>query len=154
MPQNVDLVWLHSSHDGEVPVRKNRIKAWLDQMFFLLNGLTQPKPKIKKTYFFWFTISICTVTAEEAMACLKQSTSNLLRRAREFCILTPDCSKNAERRTLAWWWKLLFDHKSWIRAALKSFIEEREMSIFLYGWGAKILSLPQNGPVSKWALKI
>lgn len=94
--KNRPLVTTWSQGD-KVPDVKNRLKVKQDQMFFLLDGLSQTKPKIRKTRgadllpccdggLHW---ELWPAAAEPAL--------HLLMGLWEWEGLTPDCSKNAER---------------------------------------------------------
>lgn len=94
--KNRPLVTTWSQGD-KVPDVKNRLKVKLDQMFFLLDGLSQTKPKLGKhaglIYYHsvmgWLRWELWPVAAEPAL--------RLLMGLWEWEGLTPDCSKNAER---------------------------------------------------------
>lgn len=86
------------SQGDKVPDVKNRLKVKLDQMFFLLDGLSQTKPKIRKTHRADLLLCCDGWLHWEPWPVLTEPALHLLMALWEQEGLTPDRSKNAERR--------------------------------------------------------
>lgn len=95
--KNWPLVTTWSQGD-KVPDVRNRLKVKLDQMFFLLDGLSQTKPEIRKTRRADLLLCCDGWLCWEPRPVAAESELPLLMGLWEQEGLTPDCSKNAERR--------------------------------------------------------
>ena len=85
------------SQGNKVPDVKNRLKVKLVQMFLLLDGLSQTKPKIRKTRRADLLLRCDRLLRWELWPVAAEPALPLLMGLWEQEGLTPDCSKNAER---------------------------------------------------------